>query len=91
MRDALRAQDRVYRIGGDEFAAILPSLDADAARIVGARLCAAAREVLAPFGASISVGITIPANGEAPMSFLTRADRALYAAKRTERGSVEVG
>ena len=88
---ALRTEDRVYRIGGDEFAAILPGLDLEAARVVGKRVCAAAREVLAPFGASLSVGITVPLADEAATSFLDRADRMLYAAKRASGGGVEVG
>lgn len=81
----------MYRIGGDEFGAILPGLDREAARIVGGRLCAAASAVLAPYGASISVGITVPDVDEHPNSYLDRADRVLYAAKRARRGSVEVG
>jgi diguanylate cyclase (GGDEF)-like protein len=91
MRDALRDEDRIYRVGGDEFAAILPGLDAEAARSVGLRLCAAAASVLKPYGASISVGIAIPEPGEPPTVYLTRADRLLYRAKRSARGSVDVG
>jgi diguanylate cyclase (GGDEF)-like protein len=90
MRDTLRVQDRVYRIGGDEFAVILPGIDRDIARRVGERLCAAAQTVLAPYGASLSIGITVPEDGEPSISFLDRADRALYAAKRAARGSVQV-
>ena len=91
MQGALRAEDRVYRIGGDEFGAILPGLDGDGACVVGERLCAAARAVLAPFGASLSIGITVPLTGEASTAYLDRADRVLYAAKRATRGSVAVG
>ncbi len=91
MQDALRDEDRVYRIGGDEFAAILPGIGPGAARGVGERLCEAARAVLEPFGASLSVGITVPLANEPPTSYLDRADRMLYAAKRATRGSVAVG
>jgi diguanylate cyclase (GGDEF)-like protein len=91
MQGALRTQDHVYRVGGDEFAAILPGVDPEAARVVGERMSAAARLVLEPYGASLSIGITAPKPGEAPASYLDRADRVLYAAKRAQRGSVGVG
>lgn len=67
------------------------SLDVDAACVVGERMCVAARAVLAPFGASLSIGITVPLPGEPSATYLDRADRVLYAAKRATRGSVAVG
>lgn len=91
MQGALRSEDRVYRIGGDEFGAILPGLDGAGACVIGERLCAAARAVLAPYGASLSIGITVPELGEPSTTYLDRADRVLYAAKRATRGSVAVG
>ena len=91
MESALRAEDRVYRVGGDEFAAILPGVDKEAALAIGARLCDAAREVLEPFGASLSIGLTLPDRDEPATSFLDRADRVLYAAKRDARGSAFIG
>jgi diguanylate cyclase (GGDEF)-like protein len=91
MVDALRAEDRVYRVGGDEFAAILPGIDPSSAELVGARLCAAAAVVLEPVGASLSVGLTVPAPGEAPSVYLQRADAMLYSAKGRGGGSAIVG
>jgi len=91
MVGALRSEDRVYRIGGDEFAAILPDVDVERARTVGERLCAAASVVLEPVGASLSVGLTVPEPGEAPTSYLERADAMLYGAKRKGGGSAIVG
>jgi diguanylate cyclase (GGDEF)-like protein len=91
MVDALRAEDRVYRVGGDEFAAILPGIDPSSAELVGARLCAAAAVVLEPVGASLSVGLTVPAPGEAPSVYLQRADAMLYGAKGRGGGSAIVG
>ena len=91
MVDALRAGDRVYRIGGDEFAAILPGLDPEGAQAIGTRLCEAAAVVLEPVGASLSVGLTAPAPGEAPSVYLQRADAVLYGAKGRGGGSAIVG
>ena len=91
MRDSLRGFGRAYRIGGDEFAAILPGVDLRAAEVACRRLCRAASRVLEPYGASISVGITVPSPGELPHEFVDRADRLLYAAKRSGRGRIQTG
>lgn len=79
---ALREQDQLYRIGGDEFAAVLAVHSAGEALAVGERLVAAARAELA---VSISVGIAMAAHGEQTVAVLERADRALYAVKRAGR------
>ncbi len=89
MRDSLRSFGRAYRIGGDEFAAILPGVELQTAELACRRLCRAASRVLEPYGASISIGITVPNPGEPPHEFVERADRLLYAAKRAGRGRVQ--
>ena len=86
LADALRGDDRVYRVGGDELAFLLRGLDEVGAAVIGQRLCAAARAVLARHGASLSIGIAIPREGEAPHDRLARADQALYEAKGAGRG-----
>ena len=91
MQSALRDGDRVYRIGGDEFGAILDGVEGADACALGERVCAAARAVLEPHGASVSIGITVPTGDEAATTYLDRADRVLYAAKRATRGSVAIG
>ena len=87
LNEALRPMDRIYRVGGDEFAAILPDLEADGATEVGNRLCKAAKGVLGSYGASLSVGIALPRGNESATEFVSRADEKLYEAKRIEPGT----
>lgn len=90
LHDVLRSEDRMFRIGGDEFAALLQEVDAEGAAEIGRRMCEAAASVMADFGAGLSVGIAIPEQGETPTEFIDRADKMLYEVKRQERGTVRV-
>lgn len=89
----MRSSDTVARIGGEEFAVILPETGADAARQVGARLLAglaraAMRHDAAPRGVvTVSIGIaTMAPEGPCdPEVLYARADEALYRAKRGGR------
>lgn len=90
LAEALRFEDRVYRVGGDEFAAIINDIDADSAPEVGVRLCEAARGVLADYGAGLSIGIALPQPFEPANELLRRADEALYRVKRMAPGTALV-
>ena len=83
----LRAEDRMYRIGGDEFAAILHDVDEAGASDIGRRMCEAAASVMSEFGAGLSVGIALPAPYELASEFLERADQMLYEVKREAPGT----
>jgi diguanylate cyclase (GGDEF)-like protein len=74
----LRAGDRAYRIGGDEFAVVLTRTGADGARIVARRLSAALRDA----GIAASLGASVLRPGHEPDTLLAEADAALYEAKR---------
>jgi diguanylate cyclase (GGDEF)-like protein len=74
----LRAGDRAYRVGGDEFAVVLTRTDADGARAVARRLDAALRGA----GIAASVGASALRPGHEPDALLAEADAALYEAKR---------
>jgi len=87
LSDVLRDGEQLYRIGGDEFATLLRVTTAGEARAVADRLLAAAR---AGLGATISVGVAVAGAGESPASLVTRADRALYAVKRSGRDGVRL-
>ena len=86
----LRAEDRMYRIGGDEFAAVLHDVDAEGAAEIGQRMCEAAAAIMGEFGAGLSVGIALPAPFEDANQFLGRADAVLYEVKREARGTARV-
>ncbi|MCW2991277.1 MAG: diguanylate cyclase [Solirubrobacterales bacterium] len=83
---ALRKRDEVFRIGGDEFAAIVRVADEEEAVGIGHRL----REAVAAAGHTVSVGVALPAEGESDASVLARADRALYAVKSSGRDGVSL-
>ncbi len=87
LASALRAQDTLYRIGGDEFAAIIATADEIEAEKVTQRLLETARSV--PSG-SLSLGLAMAIVGESPMALEKRADQALYRAKRAGRNTYRV-
>jgi diguanylate cyclase (GGDEF)-like protein len=88
----LRKVDVLARIGGDEFAVLLPGVDARRARWIGERLCKAAHEVQTPEGEpmTVSVGVasTTSVRIRSPQELVETADAALYRAKRAGRNSV---
>ena len=96
MTAGLRRADRPFRIGGDEFAVLLPHTDAEGAKIVVRRLLASAlqpalRSNADPGSLSFSAGISAvpePANSRAQL--YSQADAALYAAKRAGRTDVQI-
>jgi len=84
MTDAIRAEDRVYRYGGDEFAVILPGVSATEAREVGERIRARVAALTETFGplVTVSVGIaTFPKDAWTKDGLVGVADRALYLVK----------
>jgi diguanylate cyclase (GGDEF)-like protein len=81
----------LFRIGGDELAALLPTNDADLAATMATQMIVAARSVLHRFGADLSAGIAVRRDGEDLMDTLHRADAALYRAKASGGGAVSRG
>jgi diguanylate cyclase (GGDEF)-like protein len=84
--DAARAADVTGRIGGDEFAILLPQTDRQQARLVAHRLQAAVRAAETPVPVTVSYG-TASWSGpdDSGSDVLRRADRALYSAKDAGR------
>lgn len=82
-----RRIDHAARIGGEEFAVLLPETDAAGAFIVAERLRRAAHRTFAdaPVAVTFSFGVaSCPANGTTAAGLLRAADRAVASAK--ERG-----
>ena len=83
-----RQIDTVARVGGEEFALILPDADAAGAFVVAERLRCEIRDSFAGelVPLTISFGIAAyPEHGETPGALLRTADEALYAAKESGR------
>jgi diguanylate cyclase (GGDEF)-like protein len=92
----LRRADRPFRVGGDEFALLLPHTDAEGAKIVIRRLLASAlqpalRTESDPGSLSFSAGISaMPEPAASRAQLYSQADAALYAAKRSGRTDVQI-
>ncbi|MDW6021681.1 GGDEF domain-containing protein [Mesorhizobium sp. BAC0120] len=95
LREATAAEHAAGRIGGEEFAIILPGADLTAARLF-AEGTRAAFAMLAVEGLpesrrfSASFGVAELIQGEGVAELLARADAALYLAKREGRNCVRV-
>jgi len=93
----LREIDLPGRMGGEEFAVLLPETDAESARSVAERLRATIAEAKVvldqglpiDFTASIGVATTLGPDGNIDM-LLSKADKALYEAKSQGRNKVIV-
>ncbi len=95
VRASLRPADRAFRVGGDEFALLLPDTNAETAYSVVRRLLASAtgghpvvRDTLRfSFSAGIS---TLPSPSVDGLRLTRHADAALYWAKRHGRTDIQV-
>lgn len=96
MNDELRKIDTAGRIGGEEFAILLPGADAEAARVLAERLRQKVEETplmlegqAIPVTVSIGVAVLKPSDSSADAAII-RADKALYQAKESGRNRVEL-
>lgn len=95
LESALRDGDRLYRMGGDEFATLLHNTDIATAQIVAERCIKAVNEFnFAAFGINepirISIGIAHAQDATSAEMLHARADMAMYIAKRPGNQKIAV-
>jgi diguanylate cyclase (GGDEF)-like protein len=86
LKKALRTSDSAFRIGGDEFALLLPQTDAPQALALSRRIAAVFAEIIQPLQLAVSVsmdhGIAIfPQDAELADQLIHLADERLYELK----------
>ena len=86
LKKALRTSDSAFRIGGDEFALLLPEADADQALALSRRIETVFAEILHPLQLTVSVSMdhgiaTFPQDGEQADQLIRVADERLYRLK----------
>jgi diguanylate cyclase (GGDEF)-like protein len=92
LRQALRREDLVARIGGDEFVVVAAHLNNQAAaQAVGSKLLEVSRQPFEFDARSLTVGMTIgyamaPMQGNQLQVLIRSADAAMYAGKQAGRG-----
>ncbi len=87
LRASIRAHDTAARLGGEEFAILLPDAGARDAHEVAERARDAIAQIDVPGGAlTCSAGVATTGGGESsPIDLLELADKALYSAKHLGR------
>ena len=95
LQAALRKQDTVGRMGGDEFVVLLPATDASACQAVAQKIRTALQQPLAltnlpHYRPQASLGLAMyPGDGQSAEILLRNADTAMYAAKAHGRNCAE--
>lgn len=91
LKSALRTSDSAFRIGGDEFALLLPQTDAAQGLALSRRVETVFTEMLRPLQLSVSVNMdhgvaTFPQDGEQTDQLIRVADERLYRLKHANHG-----
>lgn len=94
--DILRQSDLFARYGGEEFIVMLPNTPSLGAAIIAERIRANIEEMVVTYEQqtikfTISIGISLVMDADVNSNaILTRADSALYQAKKTGRNKIEI-
>jgi len=94
LKNTLRNTDQLFRYGGEEFAVILSSTQADMAHDIAERLRFAISQLALEhvdeiLSLTISIGNSAYHKGDTSLSLFKKADDALYLAKNNGRNRVE--
>ena len=92
LRKSLRTSDYAFRIGGDEFALLLPQSDTEQAATLSRRLRAAYAQSIEPLNLGIPLALdyglaAYPDDGELQEVLIRVADERLYQLKNGTRGA----
>ena len=91
LRSAVRGHDMVARLGGEEFALLLPGATIEDAQLIAERVRALVAQIELPHGIlSSSAGVAASGGAGAAEGLFEAADRALYDAKRQGRGRTQL-
>ncbi|MCC5887457.1 MAG: GGDEF domain-containing protein [Gammaproteobacteria bacterium] len=94
--DSLRASDKYYRFGGEEFVVLLPHSELEGAHLVAERIRVLVEAKAVEFRdleipVTVSIGLArLEGAGETLDELVAKADKALYMAKEKGRNRVEV-
>ena len=96
LKKALRTSDSAFRIGGDEFALLLPQTDAAQALALSRRIGTVFGESIAHFQMGVSVSMdhgvaTFPQDGDQADQLIRVADERLYRLKHANHGKNPAG
>ena len=96
LRKALRTSDSAFRIGGDEFALLLPQTDAAHAMALSRRIGTVFEETLRPLQLAFSVAMdngvaTFPQDGDQSNQLIHIADERLYRMKHADHARAANG
>ncbi len=94
LRKSLRTSDYAFRIGGDEFALLLPQSDPEQAATLSRRVRSIFESAIAPLRLGVSLGLDYglaiyPQDGEQREVLIRVADDRLYQLKQANRGGAE--
>ncbi|MGX7950091.1 GGDEF domain-containing protein [Oleidesulfovibrio alaskensis] len=99
LRGCVRTEDVLARVGGEEFAVVVPRTDMHGGAALAERIRAAVEEQIIPVGGGrettirVSLGVACMEAGSVPVlphDLMEQADEALYRAKANGRNRVEL-
>lgn len=98
LKSNIKGRDVAARVGGEEFAVLLPDTSVDGAVTLGKQISALVSHgrIKRATGegtigqVTLSIGVAVARSGETLESLMERADAALYSAKRAGRARVNV-
>jgi diguanylate cyclase (GGDEF)-like protein len=95
LRKTVRTSDTVARFGGDEFAVLIDECESlQGPQILASKICEAVAEPIVAAGAiyqvRASVGVALSRDADVVKDLITRADQAMYQAKKHGKGRVAV-